>query len=185
MPKRYTNYRKTSKTPRKPFDRDRLINELRMVGKYGLRCKREVWRVQLVLAKLRKAARELMTLDERDPRRTFEGDAIIRRIVKLGLLKENERKLDYILGLSTNQFLERRLQTLVAERKLAQSVHHARVLIRQRHIAVGKQLVNIPSYMVRVSSEQHIQIAPTSVFKTGAMGRMKKKRAAGGGKGDE
>jgi small subunit ribosomal protein S9e len=179
MPKRYTNYRKTSKTPRKPFDRDRLINELRLVGKYGLRCKREVWRVQLVLAKLRKAARELMTLDERDPRRTFEGDALIRRIVKLGLLKENERKLDYILGLTTNQFLERRLQTLVAERKLAQSVHHARVLIRQRHIAVGKQLVNIPSFMVRVSSEQHIQIAPTSVFKTGAMGRMKKKRAGG------
>ena len=181
MPKRYTNYRKTSKTPRKPFDRDRLINELRVVGKYGLRCKREVWRVQLVLAKLRKAARELMTLDERDPRRAFEGDALIRRIVKLGLLEESERKLDFILGLNVNQFMERRLQTIVAERKLAQSVHHARVLIRQRHIAVGKQLVNIPSYMVRVSSEQHIQIAPTSVFKTGAMGRMKKKRAAGGG----
>ena len=184
MPKRYTNYRKTSKTPRKPFDKDRLTNELRIVGKYGLRCKREAWRTQLVLAKLRKAARSLMTLDERDPRRTFEGDALIRRIVKLGLLKESERKLDYILGLTINQFLERRLQTLVAERKLAQSVHHARVLIRQRHIAVGKQLVNIPSFMVRVSSEQHIQIAPTSVFKTGAMGRMKKKRAAGG-KGGE
>ena len=38
---------------------------------------------------------------------------------------------------------------------------------------------NIPSFMVRVSSEQHIQMAPTSVYKTGAMGRMKKKRAAG------
>lgn len=184
MPRKYTNYSKTSKTPRKPFDKDRLLNELKIVGAYGLRNKREVWRVQLTLAKLRKAARELLTLEPNDPRRAFEGDALIRRIVKLGLLKENERKLDYVLGLTINQFMARRLQTLVAQRKLANSVHHARVMIRQRHIAVGKQLVNIPSFMVRVSSEQHIQIAPTSVYKTGAMGRMKKKRAGGANKDD-
>jgi small subunit ribosomal protein S9e len=179
MPKKYTNYRKTSKVPRKPFDKDRLISELRVIGTYGLRCKREAWRVQFTLAKIRKAARGLMTLSQDDPRRIFEGDALLRRMVRLGLLKENERKLDYILGLTLNQFMGRRLQTLVAEKKLANSVHHARVLIRQRHIAVGKQLVNIPSFMVRVSSEQHIQMAPKSVFKTGAMGRMKKKRAGG------
>ena len=181
MPKRYTNYKKTSKNPKKPFDRDRLINELKIVGVYGLKNKREVWRVQLTLAKLRKAARELLTLDESDPRRIFEGDALIRRIVRLGLLKESERKLDYVLGLTVNQFLERRLQTLVAQRKIANSVHHARVMIRQRHIAVGKQLVNIPSFMVRVSSEQHIQIAATSCLKTGALGRMRRKKAAAGG----
>jgi small subunit ribosomal protein S9e len=131
-------------------------------------------------------------LDEKDQRRVFEGmfhyyliyliiyigDALIRRMVRLGLLKENERKLDYVLGLTLNQMMERRLQTIVAKRKLANSVHHARVLIRQRHIAVGKQLVNIPSYLVRVSSEQHIQLAPTSVFKTGKLGRTKRKKAA-------
>jgi hypothetical protein len=38
--------------------------------------------------------------------------------------------------------------------------------------------------MVRVSSEQHIQFAPTSVYRTGALGRLKRKKAAGG-KGDE
>merc|ERR1711981_1370807 len=86
MPKKYTNYKKTSKTPRKPFDKDRLLSELTIVGRYGLRNKREVWRVQLTLARLRKAARELLTLDEGDSRRQFEGDALIRRIVKLGLL---------------------------------------------------------------------------------------------------
>lgn len=36
---------------------------------------------------------------------------------------------------------------------LAKSIHHARVLIRQRHIRVGKQIVNIPSFMVRVDSQ--------------------------------
>jgi len=120
-------------------------------------------------------------LDENDQRRIFEGEALIRRMVRLGLLSDQERKLDYVLGLTVAQFMERRLQTLVYKRKLASSVHHARVLIRQRHIAVGKQLVNTPSFLVRVSSEQHIQLAPTSVFKTGALGRAKKKRAGGAG----
>ena len=96
---------------------------------------------------------------------------------------ENEKKLDYVLGLTVNQFMERRLQTIVAQRKLAKSVHHARVMIRQKHIAVGKQTVDIPSFMVRVSSEQHIQLSATSVYQTGAMGRLKKKKS--GGKKDE
>ena len=39
--------------------------QLKLVGEYGLRCKREVWRVQLTLAKIRKAARELLTLDSK------------------------------------------------------------------------------------------------------------------------
>jgi len=100
-------------------------------------------------------------------------------MVRLGLLKDSERKLDYVLGLTIAQFLERRLQTLVVKRKFANSIHHARVLIRQKHIAVGKQMVNIPQFMVRVSSEQHIQNSAKSVYSTKKLGRMKKRRAAG------
>jgi len=43
-------------------------------------------------------------------------------------------KLDYVLGLRLEDFLERRLQTQVFKLGLAKSIHHARVLIRQRHI---------------------------------------------------
>merc|ERR1711976_743626 len=182
---KYTNYSKTSKKPRRPFEREKLINELRLIGVYGLRCKREVWKTQLILAKLRKAARILLTLDENDPRRLFEGQALIRRMVRLGLLKDSQRKLDYVLGLTSSQFFERRLQTQVQKRKLAQSVHHARVLIRQKHIAVSRQMVNIPSFLVRVAQEQHIGLAPTSVYKTGKDGRSKRKRSGGGGDDDE
>jgi len=176
---------KTSKKPRRPFEREKLINELRLIGVYGLRCKREVWKTQLILAKLRKAARILLTMDENDPRRLFEGEALIRRMVRLGLLKDSQRKLDYVLGLTTSQFLERRLQTLVMKRVDARSVHQARVLIGQRHIAVGKQMVNIPSFLVRVSQEQFIQYAPTSSIKTGKVGRTKRKRAGGAADDDE
>ncbi|GFP95566.1 40S ribosomal protein s9 [Phtheirospermum japonicum] len=39
---------------------------------------------------------------------------------------------------------------------MGKSIHHARVLIRQRHIRAGRQVVNVPSFMVRVDSQKHI-----------------------------
>jgi small subunit ribosomal protein S9e len=83
---------------------------------------------------VRKAARELLTRDEKDHRRLFEGNALLRRLVRIGVLNEDRMKLDYVLGLKVEDFLERRLQTQVFKLGLAKSIHHARVLIRQKHI---------------------------------------------------
>jgi small subunit ribosomal protein S9e len=56
------------------------------------------------------------------------------------VLDESRMKLDYVLALKVEDFLERRLQTQVFKLGLAKSIHHARVLIRQRHIRVGSQV---------------------------------------------
>ncbi|XP_073288805.1 small ribosomal subunit protein uS4y-like isoform X2 [Primulina huaijiensis] len=131
----YRNYGKTFKKPRRPYEKERLDAELKLVGEYGLRCKRELWRVQYALSRIRNAARMLLTLDEKDPRRIFEGEALLRRMNRYGLLDESQNKLDYVLALTVENFLERRLQTLVFKAGMAKSIHHARVLIRQRHIS--------------------------------------------------
>merc|ERR1711893_576776 len=141
--------RKTYVTPKRPFEKERLDTELKLIGEFGLRNKREVWRVKLILAKVRKAARQLLTLEEKDPKRLFEGNALLRRLIRIGVLDETKMKLDYVLGLKIEDFLERRLQTQVFKLGLAKSIHHARVLIRQRHIRVRKQVVNVPSFVVR------------------------------------
>merc|ERR1712233_257768 len=122
----------------------------------------------------------LLTMDDTDPKRIFEGEALLRRMYKYGLLDESQNKLDYVLALTPQDFLERRLETLVFKRGLAKSIHHARVLIRQRHIRVGRQIVNVPSFMVRVESQPHIEFALNSPFGGGRPGRVKRRNAGGG-----
>jgi len=179
---------KTYVTPRRPFEKERLDQELKLIGKFGLRNKREVWRVKYTLAKIRKAARELLTLDEKDSKRLFEGNALLRRLVRVGVLDEGQMKLDYVLGLRVEDFLERRLQTQVLKHGLAKSIHHARVLIRQRHIRVRKQVVNVPSFVVRLDSEKHINFSLNSPYGSGRPGRVKRKnmkKGQGGSGGEE
>jgi small subunit ribosomal protein S9e len=174
------NYRVHSKvyvTPRRPYEKERMDRELKLCGEYGLRNKREVWRVQYTLAKIRHAARTLLTLREDHPKRLLEGAALVRRLARIGLLDAEKQDLDHVLSLRIEDFLERRLQTVVFKKGLAKSIHHARVLIRQRHIRVGKQIVDAPSFVVRVDSEKHIAFAPTSSLVGGKLGRVKKKKA--------
>merc|ERR1712070_483512 len=179
------NFSKTSKTPRRAYDKERLDSELKMIGTYGLKNKREIWRNGLILSKVRAVARNLLTMDEKDPRRIFEGQALMRRMIRYGILDEDKQRLDYVLSLKVEDFLERRLQTLVFKRGLAKSIHHARVLIKQRHIRVGHQIVDVPSFMVRVESQPHIEFSVSSPFGGGRPGRVKRKASAGGGAGGD
>jgi len=180
------NCSKTAKVPRRPFEAPRLDAEMKLAGEYGLRNKREIWRIALTLSKIRRAARELLKLEDKDPKRLFEGNALIRRLVRIGVLDETRMRLDYVLALKVEDFMERRLQTQVFKSGLAKSIHHARVLIRQRHIRVGKQIVNVPSFVVRLDSQKHIDFALTSPYGGGRAGRVKRKRAkaAAGGDGE-
>ncbi|KAH7829486.1 putative large subunit ribosomal protein 9 RPS9 [Monocercomonoides exilis] len=179
------NFSSVFKTPRHPFERERIDSELRICGEYGLRNKRELWRVTHSLAKLREKSRELLTLDPKDERRIFEGEAIIRYLSRLGVLDEEHQALDYVLGLKPQDFMERRLQTLVLKKKLARSIHHARLLITQGHIRIGKQIVTVPSFMVAVANESHIDFDPRSPFGGGKPGRVAKKKLRAGEKKEE
>lgn len=178
-------YSKTYSVPTRQYDSPRLDAELKLAGEYGLKNKREIYRISFQLSKIRRAARDLLTRDEKDPKRLFEGNALIRRLVRVGVLDEDRMKLDYVLALRVEDFLERRLQTQVFKLGLAKSIHHARVLITQRHIRVGKQIVTIPSFLVRLDSQKHIDFALTSPYGGGRPGRVKRRNEKKNQGGDE
>ncbi|KAM2978486.1 hypothetical protein FF2_015286 [Malus domestica] len=168
---------KTLKKPRRPYEKERLDAELKLVASQS---------------RIRNNARELLTLDEKNPRRIIEGEALLRRMNRYKLLDEGQNKLDYVLALNVENFLERRLQTIVFKTGMAKSIHHARVLIRLRHIRVGRQVVNIPSFLVRCDTEKHIDFSLTSPLGGGRPGRVKRrntnaaaKKAAGGDADEE
>merc|ERR1740121_2326642 len=50
------------------------------------------------MAKIRTAARTLLTLDEKSEQRIFQGEALLRRMVRLGLLRlDSEKHIDFAL----------------------------------------------------------------------------------------
>jgi hypothetical protein len=51
--------------------------------------------------------------------------------------------------------------------------------------SVKSQMVNIPSFLVRVEQEKHIEFALTSPYGPGRPGRCKRKSAAAGGGGGD
>ncbi|MEN3048346.1 MAG: 30S ribosomal protein S4 [Candidatus Caldarchaeales archaeon] len=147
--------RKTYETPRHPWKADRLTDELRLVGEYGLRNKRELWKAQAVLRKYRKIARSLFVLTgEERMRRESE---LIRTLAKYGLVSENATA-DDVLKLTVRDILERRLQTIVYRMGLARTVYHARQLIIHGHVAMGDQVVRVPGRLVEKGEEGSIRL---------------------------
>ena len=184
MGKNYRNHSNTSVKPKRPYEKERLDSELLLLGKYGLKNKREVWRTQYLLTRIRKAARELLTLEKNDPRRLFEGQALIDRMMRIGVLGKAEKELDYVLSLTTQKFLDRRIQTIVHAHQFAKSIHQARTLIFQKKIALNKgtrnQIINIPSFVVRKENETKINKLPDKEGETRTKKRTKAKKEKGG-----
>lgn len=51
--------------------------------------------------------------------------------------------------------------------------------------SVGKQIVNVPSFVVRLDSQKHIDFALTSPFGGGRPGRVRRKKARAAEKKEE
>ena len=145
--------RKKYKTPRFPWRKDVLEAELRIIGQYGLRNKRELWRYQTMVSRFRRIARGL--LGKSPEQRAALEKELLGKLHRLGLVSE-DATIDDVLDLNVEDILERRLQTIVYKLGLAKTLHQARQLIVHGHIAVGDRRVKVPSYLVKRGEEQLI-----------------------------
>lgn len=151
--------RKKFDTPRFPWQIDALDTELKLLGQYGLRNKREIWRHKTLLSKYRGIGRSLLGMSTEERKR--QEKQLLDRLNRLGILPE-ESALDDVLDLTLEDILERRLQTLVFQRGLAQSIQQSRQLITHGHIAIDGKRVSTPSYLVLKDEETKIAYTPKS-----------------------
>lgn len=139
-------------TPMRPWDKQRLEVERELLKVYGLKNKRELWRTEGTIRKYRRLARALAAKHDEAQEKT-----IIKKLIGLGVLEEGA-VLDDVLALTIQKFLDRRLQTVLKAKGLANTIRHARQAIVHGHVKVGNRKVVYPSYLVSRDEENKIRM---------------------------
>lgn len=153
---------KAYETPNHPFQGSRIADEHHLVSEYGLRNKRELWNAESRLRDIRREARALLGEAQGDADLAEDaGGDFLTRLRNNGYL-DAEDGLDDVLSLDITDMLERRLQTQVYRKGLANSIDQARQFIGHGHIAIEGRRVNRPGYIVSVEEEQAIDYDATS-----------------------
>jgi small subunit ribosomal protein S4 len=146
--------RRTYDRPKHPWEATRIAEENKIVMKFGLKNKRELWKAQSRLRNFRRQARELQArLRAKEPQAEKETKWLLESLTHMGLLNPGNVTIDDVLALAPQALLERRLQWIVYVKGLATSTAAARQMIVHGHIAVGNHKVRAPGYTVRREEE--------------------------------
>jgi len=135
------------KRPRKMFDSARIQDENKIVLEYGLKNKKEIWKAESEVSKIRKRAKMLIPKTDED-RKAFFG-----KLNRLGLKVRNTADA---LALTKKDLLERRIQTIVFRKGIIGTAKGARQAIVHKKISVDGKIVNIPSFWINSSMENKI-----------------------------
>jgi small subunit ribosomal protein S4 len=141
--------RKKYSRPRKPFDKARIEEENILRERYGLKNKKEIWKADASITRIRSLAKELITKSEE------EKNAFVERLSKKGY---SITSIQDALALNKEDLLKRRLQTVLHSKGMALTPKQARQLITHKHVVVGERIVNIPSYHITLEEESLIQL---------------------------
>ena len=143
-------FRRKYSSPRRPWDKNRIIVENELIKKYGLKNKREIWVAKALLEKKRKAARLLLASPIEDV--LVNKKKLIDSLAKYGILTETAT-LNDVLALKVEDFLERRLETIVYRLGLANTIKQARQFIVHGKIVINNNKMNTPGYLVKKNEE--------------------------------
>ena len=138
-----------------------MMDELKTLGTFGLKTKRELWKTQTELSRIRFQARSILAL--RQEMRKIKEPILIQSLSKIGLVDKNST-LDDVLNLQVNDLLSRRLQTIAQRKLYFKTPYQVRQAIIHGHIMIGDSVVTIPSYIVKTEEETKIHLTPESRF---------------------
>jgi len=151
--------RKVWRKPKRPLNYELKMEELKTLGTFGLRTKRELWKAHTELSRVRHQARSLLAL--RQEVREEKEPILMKSLARIGLVS-SDATLDDVLNLNANDLLSRRLQTLVTKKFGFKSPYQARQAVIHGHIMIGDRKVDIPSYTVTVEEEDSVHFTPES-----------------------
>jgi small subunit ribosomal protein S4 len=155
--------RRTYEAPKHPWEAARMDEERKLLQKYGLKNKRELWKAQAILRGFRRQARDLQArLRAGEAQAKLETDGLIGRLTRLGLLSAGDTTLDDVLALGIEDILSRRFEWIIVRRGLAGTPNGARQLIVHGHLAIGDRRMTRPGYFVPAADEARIAYTPTS-----------------------
>jgi len=149
--------KKKLKKPRTLWDKEKIDKENQLMKVYGLRRKREIWKVESTLRSFRRRARDLVAKKDK-----VEEKKLLDKPQKLGLLNK-DASLDDVLRLTVENILDRRLQTFVLKNGLANTPKHSRQLITHGHIAVDGRKTVYPSFFITYDLEKKISLYGPSI----------------------
>ena len=155
------NFRRVWKKPKRPLNFDLKMDELKILGTFGLKTKRELWKARTELSRVRNQARSLLAL--RQDVREQKEPILMNSLAKVGYV-QSDAVLDDVLNLEINDLLGRRLQTIVQKKFYFKTPYQARQAVSHGHVLIGDQIVNIPSYLVKVDEEDKVKLTSESVF---------------------
>ena len=135
--------------PKKPYDKKRFEEEAIIIERFGLKNKKEIWKAQARVDVIREKAKNFISAPEE------EKEAFFKRLRKIGL---NVNSIADVFSLTKEDYMERRLQTVVADKKLAPTIKAARQFITHKKILVNGEVVNSPAYIVPVELENKISL---------------------------
>ena len=153
--------RRVWQKPKRPLNYDLIMDELKTLGTFGLKTKRELWKTQTELSRVRLQARSLLAL--RQDERERKEPILMQSLSKIGLVNEDST-LDDVLNLQVTDLLSRRLQTIAQRKLYFKTPYQARQAIVHGHIMIGDSVVTIPSYIVKTEEEAKIHLIPESSF---------------------
>ena len=140
---------KTYSKPKRPFDRERIIEEAQIKKEFGLKNKKEIWMAEAKIKLIREKAKKLISAS------IEEQKALFNKLKKIGL---DTNSIADILSLDKKDYLKRRLQTVLVSKKMARTSKSARQLITHKKVLIGGSIVNSPSYIVPIELENKISL---------------------------
>jgi len=151
--------KKAFSRPTRPYDKDRITAEKVLMKEFGLRRKNEIYRAEEFIRDLKRRVRMFIASKDEDAEKI-----LLQKVVKYGMISEDEVSIDAILNLDVQAFLERRLETQMVRQKLANSYLQARQFIVHGHIYVNDIKVTSPKYIVGRDEENLISYNPRSAL---------------------